>query len=134
MTIGADSDEVAGHGPAWRVQHHHVFAFPENMITGRKVVMHNLDSLPILVSEGEGMEMVKRRIAQMEEGVVGKMKIEQQFTVDVGVAGKVPCVDVVVHECDKDVFGKAWEGVLRTFHNGMLRIEGWKKVESLADL
>ncbi len=134
VTIGADGDEVVADGPAWRVQHHHVFAFPEDMITGRKIVMHNLDPLPILVSEGEGMAMVKRRIAQMEKSVVGKMRIEQQFTVDVGMAGKVPCVDVVVHECDKDVFGKAWEGVLRTFHNGMLRIEGWKKVESLADL
>jgi hypothetical protein len=134
VTIGENSDEVVAHGPAWRVQHHHVFAFPEDTITGRKVVMHNLDSLPILVSEGEGMEMVKKRIAQMEQSVVGKMGIEQQFTIDVGVAGKVPCVDVVVHECDKNVVGKAWEGVLRAFHNGMLRIEGWKKVESLADL
>jgi hypothetical protein len=135
VTIGADSDEVVvGYGPAWRVQHHHVFAFPENTITGRKVVMHNLDPLPILVSEGEGMEMVKRRIAQMEKSVVEKMGIEQQFTVDVGVAGNIPCVDVVVQECDKEAFGKAWEGVLRTFQNGMLRIEGWKMVESLADL
>lgn len=134
MSINKDIDEVMGHGPAWRVQHHHVFAFPEDTITGHKVVIHNLDPLPILVSEGEGMEMAKKRIAQIEENDVVKMGIEQQFTDDVGVAGKFPCVDVVAHECDKDVVGKVWEGVLKAFHNGKLRIEGRKKVKSLADL
>ena len=134
VTVDADSDEVVEYGPAWRVQHHNVFAFPENAITGRKVVMHNIDPIPILVSEGEGLEMAKRRVEEMEERAVEELEIIQQFTLDIGLGTKIPCVDIVVYECDKVVFGKAWEGVLKAFRNGMLRIEGWKKVESLADL